>query len=528
MKHTLALIFVIVGLAAPAGSTCAETLNIQISAAPVSLDPQRMEGGSEDRVYGDFFEGLVAEDAAGNLVPGQSESWQVSADGLTYSFQLRAGLAWSDGSPLTADDFVFAFRRLIDPRTASDFAYIQYPLKNAEAIRAGRLTDVAALGVAADGEHRVVFRLEQPTPWFMEALVQPTAYPLPRHVVERLGADWATSAHIVGNGAYRLTEIAPDLVRGVRNERYWDAGNVAVDEIAYHVIDDADVALAAYESGTIDIATTIPTARAGEVAARRPSEARITPGLGLRYLVLNPAAPGLGDAAVREALSMALDRNALAALDAQAPAYGMVPPGVPGFVDGTYRPDWADLPLEKRREEARAMLAGAGYGPRNPLKLTLRVADLEAAWRIGRAVADMWRMVGAEVEIRSSEIPQHLAVLKSGDYEAGSIHWILDYDDAGDILDLLQMKHPNNYHAYADPAVDDLLERASRESDAGRRAGLLHQAERMAMDDMAVIPVFWLSSRNLVSPAVDGFLDNVRDIHRARWLSIQRGPAGDD
>jgi ABC-type oligopeptide transport system substrate-binding subunit len=122
----------------------------------------------------------------------------------------------------------------------------------------------------------------------------------------------------------------------VRNERYWDAGNVAVDEIAYHVIDDADVALAAYESGTIDIATTIPVARAGELVVRRPHEARITPGLGLRYLVLNPAAPGLGDTAVRKALSMALDRNALAALDAQALAYGMVPPGVPGFVDGAY------------------------------------------------------------------------------------------------------------------------------------------------------------------------------------------------
>ena len=527
MKHVLAPTLVAVSLILSAGPACADRLDIQIASAPASLDPQRMTGGPEDRVYGDLFEGLVTEDAAGNLVPGQAESWRVSADGLTYSFQLRAGLAWSDGSPLTADDFVFAFRRLTDPATTSDFAYIQYPVLNAEAIRTGRLSDADALGVAAGGERMVVFTLERPTPWFLEALVQPTAYPLPRHVVEAYGTDWTKPEHIVSNGAYRLAETAPDIVRGVRNERYRDTAAVAVDEIAYHVIDDADVALAAYESGTIDVATTVPAARAGELALRRPREARVTPGLGLRYLVLNPAAPGLGDAAVRKALSMALDRDTLAAMDAQVPAYGMVPPGVPGFTGVPYRPDWADWPPEKRREQARAALAAAGYGPPNPLKLTLRLADLDAQARFGRAVAGMWRAVGVEVELRPAGIPEHHAALESGDYAAGSIQWILDYDDAGDILGLLRAGHPNNYHAYAAPEVEDLLDRASREGDSVRRAGLLRRAERMAMEDAALMPVFWLSSRNLVSPVLGGFLDNVRDIHRARWLSVRRKKAGD-
>lgn len=527
MKLLLVVMLVIGAQAARAGPACADRLDIQIGAAPASLDPQRMLGGPQDRVYGDFFEGLVTEDAAGGIVPGQAESWRVSQDGLTYSFRLRAGLAWSDGSPLTADDFVFAFRRLVDPATAPDFAYIQYPVRNAEAIRTGRLAGPDALGVAAEGERLVVFTLERPTPWFLDALVQPTAYPLPRHVVEKFGDGWAKAGPIVGNGAYRLTERAPDLIRGVRNEHYRDAGAVAVDEIAYHVIDDADVALAAYESGTIDVATTVPAARAAELALRHPHELRVMPGLGLRYLAVNPAAPGLADAAVRKALSMALDRDALAAMEAQVPAYGMVPPGVPGFAGETYRPDWAEWPLEKRREQARAALAAAGHGPSSPLRLTLRLADLDAQARFGQAVAEMWRAVGAEVELRTSAIPEHHAALESGDYAAGSIQWILDYDDAGDILGLLRATHPNNYHALDAPAVDDLLDRASREGDAGARAALLRRAEGMAMDDVVLIPVFWLSSRNLVSPAVGGFLDNVRDIHRARWLSVRHKRAGD-
>jgi oligopeptide transport system substrate-binding protein len=372
-----------------------------------------------------------------------------------------------------------------------------------------------------------VFTLERPTPWVLETLVQPTAYPLPRHVVDRFGAGWAAPGHIVGNGAYRVTETAPDLIVGVRNERYRDAGAVAVDEIAYHVIDDADVALAAYESGTIDIATTVPATRAGELALRRPREARIVPDLGLRYLALNPAAPGLAQAAVRRALSMALDRDALAAMDAQVPAYGMVPPGVPGFGEGAYRPDWVDWPLERRRDQARAALAKAGYGPQNPLKLTLRVADSDAQMRFGRAVAQMWQAIGVETALQASGIAEHHAALESGDYAVGSIQWILDYDDAGDILGLLRAGHPNNYRTSSGPAVEDLLDRAARDGDPGRRAGLLRQAERAAMDDVALIPVFWLSSRNLVSPAVGGFVDNVRDIHRARWLSVRRKRTGD-
>jgi oligopeptide transport system substrate-binding protein len=527
MKQVLVLMLVAAGLAGPAGPACAERLDIQIGAAPASLDPQRMSGGAGDRVYGDFFEGLVTEDAAGNIVPGQAESWLVSADGLTYRFRLRPGLAWSDGSRLTAEDFVFAFRRLMDPETETDFAYLQYPLRNAEAIRTGRLADAAALGVTAEGERLVVFTLERPTPWFLETLVQPTAYPLPRHVVDRFGAGWAAPGHIVGNGAYRVTETAPDLIVGVRNERYRDAGAVAVDEIAYHVIDDADVALAAYESGTIDIATTVPATRAGELALRRPREARIVPDLGLRYLALNPAAPGLAQAAVRRALSMALDRDALAAMDAQVPAYGMVPPGVPGFGEGAYRPDWVDWPLERRRDQARAALAKAGYGPQNPLKLTLRVADSDAQMRFGRAVAQMWQAIGVETALQASGIAEHHAALESGDYAVGSIQWILDYDDAGDILGLLRAGHPNNYRTSSGPAVEDLLDRAARDGDPGRRAGLLRQAERAAMDDVALIPVFWLSSRNLVSPAVGGFVDNVRDVHRARWLSVRRKRTGD-
>jgi oligopeptide transport system substrate-binding protein len=497
-----------------AGAAGASTLTVQIAEAPASLDPQKAAGEKPDPVIGDIFEGLVTDDAQGRPVPGQAESWLISSDGLIYTFHLRKDLRWSDGASLTADDFVFAFRRLVYPATAADFAYIQFPIKNAEAIATGKSEDIGALGVTAPDPHTLIITLERRTPYFLDALLQPSAYPLPRHVVSAFGADWAKPEHIVGNGPYKLVEAGPEFIREVRNEIYHDATAVQITNVVYQVLDDESV-LTAFDEGRVDIATHY-AARGGF----QRKTAHRTPALGLWYLALNSSAGPLGRTEIRQALSMALDREALAAAigNGDLPAFGMVPPGVPGFKTNTYRPGWADTPLARRQAEARRLLTKLGFGAGNSLRLTLRTSKRDSQIKMGEAVARMWGAIGVTVDIVSTDIPTHQAALLKGDFTVAGARWILDYNDAADVLGLLASDHPNNYRSYANPMLDAALAAARRETDSNMRIVTLREIERRAMADTALIPLTWMTSNNLVAPSVSGFRDNVRDVHRTRWL----------
>lgn len=497
-----------------AGAAGASTLTVQIAEAPASLDPHKATGEKPDQVIGDLFEGLVADDAEGRPIPGQAESWTISPDGLVYTFHLRDGLRWSDGAPLSADDFVFAFRRLLDPATAADFAYLQFPIKNAEAIATGKSEDIAALGVSAPDSRTLVIKLERRTPYFLDALLQPGAYPLPRHVMTALGAQWVKPEHIVGNGPYKLVEAGPELIRAVRNETYHDATSVRITSVVYQVLDE-EAALSAFDEGRVDIAT--------RYAARGGYQRKIlhrTPALGLWYLAVNPSSGRLGRPEIRQALSMALDREALtAAIGAgDLPAFGMVPPGVPGFKTNTYRPDWANTPLAERQAQARRLLMQLGFGPGNPLPLTLRTSRRDSQITMGESVARMWGAIGITVDIVSTDIPAHQAALRKGDFAVAGARWILDYNDAADILGLLASDHPNNYRSYTNPTLDAALAGARHEADNNKRLVTLREIERRAMADAALIPLYWMTSNTLVAPTVSGFRDNVRDVHRTRWL----------
>jgi oligopeptide transport system substrate-binding protein len=497
-----------------AGAAEASTLTVQIAEAPASLDPQKATGERPDLVIGDLFEGLVADDAQGRPVPGQAESWSISPDGLIYTFHLRKGLRWSDGEPLTADDFVFAFRRLVDPATAADFAYIQFPVKNAEAINSGKSEDIGALGVSAPDPHTLIITLERRTPYFLDALLQPSAYPLPRHVISGFGANWAEPDHIVGNGPYKLVEARPEFIRAVRSETYRNATSVQITSVVYQVLDEV-TALTAFDEGRADIATRFAT-RGGY---QRKALHR-TPTLGLWYLVLNSSEAPLQQPEIRQALSMAIDREALtAAIGAgDLPAFGIVPPGVPGFKANAYLPSWADAPLADRQAKARRVLTKLGYGTGNPLRFTLRTSNRDSQIKMGETVAHMWAAIGVAVDLMSTDIPTHQAALFKGDFMVAGARWILDYNDAADVLGLLASDHPNNYQSYTNPALNAALAAARREADNNKRIVTLREIERRAMDDGALIPLFWMTSHTLVAPAVSGFRDNVRDVHRTRWL----------
>lgn len=534
MKITQVLKGVAVGaltallMSAPA---MAVTLELGNGGEPGSLDPHKVSGNWENRVVGEYLEGLVAEDINAEPVPGQAESWTISPDGLTYTFKLRADAVWSDGVPVTAQNFVDAFQRLFDPKTASEYAYLQYPIKNSSKIASGEITDFSELGVKAIDDKTLEITLEAPTPFFLEALTHYTSFPIRKDVIDQWGDQWTQPEHIVGNGPYTIVEWVPgSYIRGVKSDTYYGKDNIKIDEIRWWNTEDLTAALQRYRAGELDVLTDFPADQYQFLQDNYPGQAHVAPFLGIYYYVMNQSKPPLDNVNIRKALSISILRDVIGPDvlgTGELPAYGWVPPGTGNYSGEPYGPDWAEMPYDQRVEEAKKLMAEAGYTPENPLKLQLRYNTNENHQRIAVAIADMWKQIGVEVELFNSEVAVHYDALRAGDFQVGRAGWLLDYNDPSNTLDLLksgtmqdgQMNWGNNYGRFSNAEFDDLLAKASQELDLDKRAGYLHQAETIAMDSFAAIPIYWYVSKNVVSPKIQGFADNVKDTHRVRWMS---------
>ncbi|MBJ3786770.1 peptide ABC transporter substrate-binding protein [Devosia sediminis] len=515
-------------------STAASAVTLQLhnGGDPGTLDPHKASGDWENRVIGDYIEGLLTENAKAEAIAGQAESWEISEDGTVYTFTLRDGIQWSDGEPVTAGDFVYAFQRLFNPATAADYAYLQFPIKNAAAINSGEITDLNELGVKAIDDKTLEITLEAPTPFFLDALTHYTAYPVPQHLVEELGDDWTKVENIVGNGPYLIKEWLPgSYVRSEKNPDYYDAANVQIDEVFYHVLEDQAAALNRYRAGEFDILTDFPADQYQWLQDNLPGEAHVVPFLGVYYYVMNQEeGEVLSDVRIREALSTTIVREVIGPDilgTGELPAYGWVPPGTNNYVETAYAPEWAETPYEERVEKAKALMTEAGYGPDNPLTLQLRYNTNDNHQRIAVAIAAMWEPIGVKVELFNAETAVHYDALRAGDFAVGRAGWLLDYNDPSNTLDLLKtgvdqdgtMNWGNNYGRYSNEEFDALMTQASTELDLVARGELLAQAEKIAMDEFAAIPIYWYVSKDVVSPKISGFEENAKNIFRTRWLS---------
>jgi oligopeptide transport system substrate-binding protein len=518
---------------AAVGSAQAVTLNMMNGAEPGTLDPHKASGDWQNRIIGDYIEGLVAEDATAEPIPGQAESWEVSDDGLVYTFTLRDGISWSDGTPVTAGDFEFAFRRLFNPATAAEYAYLQYPIKGGSEMAEGSIApDSADFGVKAIDDKTLEITLEGPTPFFLGALTHYTAYPVPRHVIEEHGDDWTNPANIVSNGPYTVTEWVPgSYVRSVKSETYYDKDSVQIDEVYYYVQDDLAAAFNRYRAGEYDILTDLPADQQAVVRDTMPGEGRFAPFQGIHYYVINQEKAPFDDARVREALSISINREIIGPAiwgSGEPPAYAWVPPGT-GNYEGVapYLPEWAAVPYEDRVAQAKALMAEAGYSTENPLRLQLRYNTNDNHQNLAIAISAMWQEIGVQAELFNSETPVHYDALRAGDFEVGRAGWLNDYSDPSNTLELLQsgtmqdgtMNWGNNYGRYSNETFDELVNAAKSESDLVARAALLGEAEKIAMDDFAAIPLAWYLANNVVKPNITGFEDNAKDVHRTRWLA---------
>ncbi|AVA22376.1 peptide ABC transporter substrate-binding protein [Rhizobium sp. LEGMi198b] len=505
-------------------SAHAATLNIHNGGDPTSLDPQKISGDWENRIDGDIFEGLVTEDPKDNPIPGQAASWTISPDQKVYTFKLRDGIKWSDGQPVTAQDFVFAFQRLMDPKTAAQYAYLQYTILNAEKINKGEIKDLSQLGVKAIDDKTLEITLENPTPYFLNALMHYTAYPLPKHVVESKGDEWVKIGNIVTNGPYKPTEWVPGShVSMVKSDQYYDAKDIKIDNVNYYTLEDQAAALKRYRAGEFDILTSFPADQFDWIQKNLPGQAHVVPFLGTYYYVLNATKPPFNDKRVRQALSMAVNREVIGPKilgTGELPMYSWVPPGTANYGEPAYV-SWKDEPYKQKVEEAKKLLKDAGFGPDHPLKAQLRYNTNDNHKRIAVAIAAMWKPLGVDIELYNTETKVHYDEMQRGQVEIGRAGWLADYNDPINFLNLLSTGVEMNYGRWSNPDYDALIKRGNEQTDLKKRAEIYKKAEQLALDDSAAIPIYYYVSQNIVAPKVQGFVDNIQDIHRTRWLSIK-------
>jgi oligopeptide transport system substrate-binding protein len=493
---------------------------------PNTLDPHKANGTWENNIIGDLFIGLTSEFPDGTIGPGAATSWSVGEKGLIYRFTMRSGLRWSDGTVLTAEDFVFAFQRILTPETASSYASLLFVIENAQNFYSGKV-GIEQLGVRNLGENVLEITLEEPVPFFEQLLSHPTTFPVPRHVVEAYGDEWIKPENFVSNGAFVLMEWIPHgHVRVKKNKYFYDSKNVSLSEIYYLPINDSRTALKMFRAGKIHMnvgVNAFPARQMSSLMDSLPGEARIYPSLGNSYLPMNTVKAPFDDFSVRKAISMLINReiiNDRVMAVGNSSAYSFVPPQIRNYVLGA-RLDYISLDMNNRRSEAIGMLKKAGYDHTNPLVFSLTIRNSYENMRRANAISAMLKSAGVTVNILAHEARVVYGLMRTGDYQLGDAGWVADYDDPQNFLYLLTCDAgPMNYSRYCNTEYDSLLSQASKTRHLNDRAHLLAKAEQLMLDGHPIIPMAFIKHRNLISKNVSGFKDNINNIHRSRYISI--------
>jgi oligopeptide transport system substrate-binding protein len=489
---------------------------------PQTLDPHRAEGVPSANILRDLYEGLVTEAPDGTIIPGAAERWNISRDAKTYTFHLRRDASWSNGDPVTTQDFVFGLRRSADPKTASHFANILLPIFNAREVIAGQKTP-DELGVTVLDENTLQITLADPTPYFLGLLTHSSTYPVHRASLEKHGDQFSRPGKLVSNGAYVLKawEIRSHIALE-KNPRYWNAENTLIERVFFLPVEDLSSEVKLFRAGEVDWTYEVPNNQFAWLGEHYSAELVVSPWLGSYFFGFNlTREPFIDNPLLRRALVLAIDRELLTRKVTQfgeKPSFALVPPGI-----GTYQPanpEFAGWTQQERVAAAQRLYGQAGYSIENPLSVEIRYNTSENHKKIALAVASMWKQtLGVQASLVNEEwkvfLQNRAQKVVTQVFRVG---WISDYNDPYGFLEIFRSGHGVNDFGYSNSSYDALLEQIASERIPSRRGRLMVEAERILLADDPIIPVYTYVIKRLVDQHIRGWENNVMDHHYSRYM----------
>ncbi|PSW44984.1 ABC transporter substrate-binding protein [Photobacterium leiognathi] len=482
---------------------------------PESLDPQKVSGVPESNVIRDLLEGLVNQDSKGNLVPGAAKSWETE-DYKTWTFHIRDDAKWSNGDPVTAEDFVYTWRRLADPKTASPYAsYIQMTtMANAEDIIAGKKAP-ETLGVEAVDSKTLKVTLDKPVSYFASMLVHTSMKPVNQKVVEKFGDEWTKVGNYVSNGAFKLdTWVVNERIVLARNENYWDNKNTVINQVTFLPIENQVAAMNRFLAGELDMTYEMPNEHFKRLQKEYPQDVKVTPYLCSYYYEFNMTRKPFDDANVRKALSYAIDRDVLAKFivgKGETPAYNFTPLATNGL--DVEMPEYSKLDQKQRLAKAKELLKAAGYDQNNPLKFNLLYNTSENHKKIAVAISSMWKKgLGVTAVLENQEWKSYLDAKRQGNFDISRAGWCGDYNEASTFLAIMRSDHSQNYPKYSSAAYDKAIDDAVLAKTDAERAADYKDAEAKLAEDMPIMPIYHYVNARLVNPQLGGYpMENPED-----------------
>jgi len=502
-----------------------QVLHLGNLSEPNDLDPQIADSQQTFNVIQAFFEGLTQYDAKTcEPVPAVATRWEVSADNLTWTFHLRPEAKWSNGDPVTAHDFVFAYRRMLSPKLAAEYAYFLFALKNGEAFNAGKITDPALVGARAADDHTLVLTLDHPVPYLPAMACHAAWYPLHRPTLEKFGdADqrgtaWTRPGNLVGNGYFTLTEWKPhQYIRGTKSPTYWDRAQIKLNEVFFYPIESAEAEERTFRSGQLHVTSTLPISKIA--VYEREKSPFYTPStlLATYFYRFNVTKPPFDDVRVRRALAMSIDRDRIVrdvARGNQTPAGNLCPPGVAGFTATARVPQ--DIPAAQKLLAEAGFPGGAGFP-----KVDLLFNTNEGHRQIAEAIQQMWRKnLGISIGLYNQEAKVYSDSMRALNYQVGRFAWIGDYLDPSTFLDIMRGDSGNNQTGWKNAEYDRLITEANLTADTAKRYALYQRCEAILAEECPIAPIYFYTRNNLVRPEVKGWYGNLLDQHPLKGVSL--------
>lgn len=504
-----------------------QILHMNNGSEPATLDPDLATGDVETTIIDALFEGLVAyHEKTLAPIPGVAKSWTISDDGLTYTFELRKNAKWSNGDPVTAHDFAYAWQRLLSPELASEYSFILFDVKNAKRFFTGEVKDFAKVGVKILDDYHLQVTLETPTPYFLKILTLKSLKPVHKATVEKYGTmtqrdnTWTHAGKMVSNGPFRLKHWrVNEKIIVEKNPMYWDKDKVKLNEVHFYPIEDDSIAEKSFRAGKLHIIKILPVAKNKVYQEKYRDVYRSEPYLGSYYYLFNTKRKPLDDVRVRQALAYAVDRNLLAkyvAKGSEIANHNLVPTNAGGFTAKT----GVTFDLEK----AKKLLAEAGYpdGKGFP-EISILYNTTELHREIAEAIQQMWKKnLNITIKLYNQEWKVYLNSIRQMDYDIARRGWIADYDDASSFFDMYLTNGDMNMTGFANTRYDELSRLAASTLDQEKRFEYFQEASQILIDEMPLMPIFQRIRNYALHTDVKGWYPTSLNLHPLKEVYLER------